>query len=167
MKRKALLVVFSALLLSPFSTIYSQEAGLTFSLAPGEQQMQQLRDHATSDEGEIVNVNLLRFRDRPQYPDNRNVGNATAQEVYQRYLRGVSPLLEQAGAEVVYLGSTVEIINGPQTEGWDLVAIVRYPSAWAFLSMFTSEAYQRADIHRTASILDSRSIMTRMRDESH
>ena len=43
---------------------------------------------------------------------------------------------------------------------WGVVALVRYPSAGAYLTMVATEAYKAARQHRTAALCDSRLIMT-------
>lgn len=49
---------------------------------------------------------------------------------------------------------------GPSEKTWDMVALVRYPNARAYLSMKATKAYEDARVHRRAALYDSRLIMT-------
>jgi uncharacterized protein (DUF1330 family) len=48
----------------------------------------------------------------------------------------------------------------PKDEQWDLLLLVRYPSAAAFLSMLSDPEYKAATVHRSAALSDSRLIGT-------
>jgi uncharacterized protein (DUF1330 family) len=92
-------------------------------------------------DGAVVMLNLLRFR-----PD----GGA---ERYAEYGTAVAPLLERVGGEIVFAGQPASPLIGE--EGWDLVAVVRYPSRQAFLDMVSSEEYREIAHLRTESLLAS------------
>ena len=49
---------------------------------------------------------------------------------------------------------------GPSEKTWDMVALVRYPNARAYLNMKATKAYEDARVHRRAALHDSRLIMT-------
>lgn len=76
----------------------------------------------------VVMLNLLRF-----LPDG-------GRERYGEYGAAVAPLLEKAGARVVYLGNPAPPLLGD--ERWDTVLLVEYPTRQAFLDMVGSEEYQ-------------------------
>ena len=57
-------------------------------------------------------------------------------------------------------GQALQMPIGPSEKVWDVVALVRYPSAGAYLTMVATEAYKAARQHRTAALCDSRLIMT-------
>ena len=76
----------------------------------------------------VVMLNLLRFK----------LGGG--QERYAEYGAAVTPLLEKAGARVVFLGESALPLLG---EGrWDSVLLVEYPTRQAFLDMIASPEYQ-------------------------
>ena len=97
-----------------------------------------------ADDGPVQMLNLLDFK-----PD----GGA---ERYAEYSAAVAPLLEKAGARVVYAGAGGLALIGPSE--WDVVALVEYPSRRAFIEMTSSpeylkiahlrtEALERAELH--------------------
>ena len=73
----------------------------------------------TDEEGPVVMLNLLRFR-----PDG-------GQQRYAEYADAVAPCLEKVGGRIVFAGQPAAPLLGD--EGWDLVAVVEYPSRQAFL----------------------------------
>ena len=97
-----------------------------------------------ADEGPVQMLNLLDFK-----PD----GGA---ERYAEYSRAVAPLLEKAGARLLYAGAGGPALIGPSE--WDMVALVEYPTRRAFIEMTSSpeylriahlraEALERAELH--------------------
>ena len=49
---------------------------------------------------------------------------------------------------------------GPPEKKGDMVALIRYPNARAYLNMKATKAYEDARVHRRAAPFDSRLIMT-------
>ena len=92
---------------------------------PSLEELESLRNRVG--DGPVVVVNLIKFRE----PD----GLAR----FGDYARLTAPLLEKAGAEVVYSGQA-----GPSLSGvdWDMVGLVRFPSIAAFVEMVGSPLYQ-------------------------
>lgn len=129
------------------------------SIEPTSQQLQQLT--AAADDGTpIVMVNLLRYRARAVYPPDADSAPCSGREAYQRYGAGVTPILAEAGARIVWFGSVKQIVIGPDAERWDDAILVQYPSRSAFLGMVSRPDYGQIAIHRTAALADSRLIMT-------
>jgi uncharacterized protein (DUF1330 family) len=64
------------------------------------------------------------------------------------------------GAELIWSGRALQMPIGPSEKTWDLVALVRYPSAKAYIEMIATKAYAAARAHRRAALYDSRLIMT-------
>jgi uncharacterized protein (DUF1330 family) len=81
-----------------------------------------------ADEGPVVMLNLLDFKP------------AGGAERYLEYAEAVEPLLERAGATVLFAGQASAALIGPSR--WDLVALVQYPTRRAFLDMIGSAEYQ-------------------------
>src|SRR5690349_12603317 len=92
---------------------------------------------ATEDSA-VVMLNLLAF-----HPD----GGA---ERYAEYGAAVTPLLEKVGGRIVFAGQASLPLLGH--DGWDLVALVEYPSRQAFLDMVGSEEYRAIAHLRTEAL---------------
>lgn len=110
----------------------------------------------------ISMLNLLRFRDRADYEDDRE---ATGAEAYAAYGRESGPIFDRVGGRIVWRGTPETVLIGPQDERWDLIFVARYPTAGAFLEMVTDPDYQIAVKHRQAAVLDSRLIRLAESDE--
>jgi len=109
--------------------------------------------------GEVVMLNLLRFREIADYsanpelaPENEISGSAA----YQKYIEHTLPLLRDSGGEIGLLGKGGKFFIGPQDEQWDLVMIIRQKSLTDFMSFAGNEEYMAGIGHRTAALLDSR-----------
>lgn len=123
-----------------------------------------LRDFARDDHsGEIVIVNLLKFRDRAEYqPEDPEHGqDATGAEAYARYRVGCIELGRDPtiGVKEVYAGPAARFFIGQGD--WDYVWVMRYPSRGCLLSMIGDERYQAAHRHREAGLLHQDAIETR------
>jgi uncharacterized protein (DUF1330 family) len=92
----------------------------------------------TGEQSPVVMLNLLRFK-----PDG-------GRERYSEYGAAVAPLLERAGARVVFVGDPATVLLGGRS--WDLVLLVEYPTRAAFLEMIGSEAYQAIAHLRTEAL---------------
>jgi uncharacterized protein (DUF1330 family) len=86
----------------------------------------------------VTMLNLLRFK-----PDG-------GKERYAEYGAAVAPLLEKAGARVVFLGEAALPLLGEGS--WDLVLLVEYPTRQAFLEMIASAEYQAIGHLRTEAL---------------
>lgn len=110
-------------------------------------------------EGPVVMLNLLRFRETADYagaPDLAPAEPISGREAYQRYADHTAPFLAEAGSEVLFAGDGGNGLIGPPDERWDLVLLVRHPSAKGFLAFASNEAYLQGLPHRTAALEDSR-----------
>lgn len=103
----------------------------------------------------IMMLNLLRFRDRADYGDNRK---ATGKEAYAAYGKESAPIFRRVGGEIIWRGAPQLMVIGPENKHWDMIFVARYPTAAAFLEMITDPEYQAAVKHRQAAVLDSRLI---------
>ena len=111
---------------------------------------------AAQDDGPIVMVNLLRFRERADYAEG-----GSGKEAYARYSKAVVPLVWEVGGQVLWMGKVRDALIAPAGESWDEVVLVHYPGRRAFLRMVRSDSYQAIMHHRTAALLDSRLVETR------
>ena len=88
--------------------------------------------------GAVTMLNLLEF-----VPDG-------GRERYAEYGAAVAPLLEKAGARVVFAGDPGPVLLGENS--WDMVLLVEYPTRRAFLEMIGSEAYLEIAHLRTEAL---------------
>ena len=107
----------------------------------------------------IVMVNLMQVRATACYEDPA-LNNCSGYEAFARYTQGSSEVRQHAGAELIWSGRALQMPIGPSEKSWDLVALVRYPSAKAYIEMIATKAYAAARAHRRAALYDSRLIMT-------
>ena len=114
-----------------------------------------LATFAQTNDGPIVMVNLMQVRQQAQYEDPAANG-CTGLEAFARYTAGSAEVRKEVGAELVWSGRGVQMPIGPSEKTWDMVALVRYPSARAYLNMKATDAYAAARVHRRAALLDSR-----------
>jgi len=128
------------------------------AIHPSEPQLQAFL--AQPDDGPIVMINLLRWRDRAEYPDGAGETPCSGQEAYGRYSDAVAPLLAEVGGRPIWIGLARTTLIAPEGEAWDNAILVEYPSRKAFLDMTTSEAYRAVAHHRRAALADSRLIVT-------
>lgn len=101
------------------------------------------------DEGPVVMVNLVRFKDRSAD------GDGSGWDAYLRYSNLTMPLIKARGGTVIWAGKGEGLAYGdPGAPGWDYVVLVRYPSRAAFLDMTTSPEYAAANVHRENGVED-------------
>lgn len=90
------------------------------------------------DTGPAVMVNMLKLRDRA---------------AYTRYSEATMPLIKARGGTVLWAGNGEAVAFGDaQTDRWDYVVLVRYPSRAAFLDMMGSPEYAAANVHREQAV---------------
>src|SRR5437588_11070976 len=93
----------------------------------------------TSDDGPVVMLNLLRFKDRAEGIEAAE--DISGADAYARYGAGVQKFLARAGGRVVFAAQPRESVIGPEAAEWDLVLAVEYPSRRAFLEMTSDPGY--------------------------
>ena len=99
------------------------------------------------DEGPVVMLNLVRFRDRA------TDGDGTGRDAYLRYSSGFMPLLKRCGGTVLWGGNVTGTALG-QGEKWDYAVLVQYPSRKDFVETITSPEYQGINSTRLAGLED-------------
>lgn len=124
-----------------------------------EGNMAALEAFASTNDQPIVMVNLMQVRANAEYGDAAR-NDCSGYDAFARYTKGSSEVRQQAGAELIWSGRAIQMPIGPSEKTWDLVAMVRYPSAEAYLKMTATKAYDAARAHRRAALHDSRLIMT-------
>jgi uncharacterized protein (DUF1330 family) len=122
------------------------------SVLPTPQQLAELR--AATDDGPVIMLNLLRFKDRA---DGIDEGIAGA-EAYARYSAATEPFLRAVGGQLRAALRTQGTVIGPEDREWDLVLLVEYPSRAKFMEMAANPEYIKVHAHREAAVADSRLI---------
>jgi len=110
-------------------------------------------------EGEIVMLNLLRFREIADYSENPELKPdepITGAEAFQKYIDETLPFLKESGGDVLFLGKGGKYLIGPQSEEWDYVMLIKQKSKASFLEFSSNKGYMKVLGHRTAALEDSR-----------
>ena len=128
-------------------------------LALTDNSLAAIKTFAESNGDPIVMVNLMQVRPNALY-EPPLVDHCSGYEALARYTHESAAVRQAAGAGLVWSGQALQMPIGPSEKVWDVVALVRYPSAGAYLTMLATEAYKAARQHRTAALCDSRLIMT-------
>ena len=108
------------------------------------------------DEGPIVMLNLLRFKDRAD--GVQEADGISGAEAYGRYGEAIASNLEHVGASLLATLRCTDTVIGPLEERWDLAVLVRYPSRAAFLQMAGDPDFTAKHELRIAALEDSRLI---------
>ena len=108
----------------------------------------------------LVMINLLRYRERAQYPAGAGADPCSGREAYQRYAAVALQKVASVGGRLVWMGRVAASVIAPEGEEWHDAVLVEYPSRKAFLAMIALPDYQAAVLHRTAALEDSRLIAT-------
>jgi len=107
--------------------------------------------------GPIQMLNLVRFRDRADYPDDfQGERGASGADAYAAYGRESGPVFSRLGGRIVWRGNFELMLIGPDSENWDECFIAEYPSVSAFVEMVRDPVYREAVKHRQAAVADSR-----------
>ncbi len=109
--------------------------------------------------GEVVMLNLLRFREVADYSANPELmpdQPISGAEAYQKYIDNTLPFLRKSGGDLLFLGKGGRNLIGPQEEQWDLVMLVRQASLSDFIAFSSNQDYLAGMGHRTAALEDSR-----------
>ncbi|MEL7222428.1 MAG: DUF1330 domain-containing protein [Bacteroidota bacterium] len=109
--------------------------------------------------GPLPMLNLLKLRpiaDYSEVPDLAPSDTISGEAAYQIYMTAVSHEINKIGAKMRMMGKCSNFLIGPETEEWDMMLVVEYPSVEAFIGFSQSEAYQNNVGHRTAALEDSR-----------
>ena len=124
------------------------------TIQPTREQIERLS--ASSDDGAVIMLNLLRFKEHADGVDGDD--GISGAEAYGRYAVAVAPFLERVGGRILFTIVPQESVIGPDAAEWDLVAAVEYPSRRAFLEMAMDPDYLAIHTHREAGLADSRLI---------
>jgi len=107
-----------------------------------------LRSLSPDQDGPILMLNLMRYREWADYPDGRTgVTGEQADNIY-------APLeiLQDIGAGIVLFGVVEEAIGDG---AWERVAIVRYPTVRSFIDMQDRPDFVERHVHKDAGMLET------------
>jgi uncharacterized protein (DUF1330 family) len=99
----------------------------------------------------IVMLNLLKFREKAQYPDGRK-SDLTGREAYLLYGMPMQKLVEAQGGRFLFMGQVQSLAIGIVEDMWDVVALMEYPSSAAFARIATSPEVAEIGVHRAAGL---------------
>jgi uncharacterized protein (DUF1330 family) len=99
-----------------------------------------LKRFLEADDGPVVMLNLLRFR------------QDGGRERYLDYARALTDVLPRFGGEVLYAGDGDTALVAEDGQAWDAVLCVRYPSREAFSRMVADADYQQVTHLRTEAL---------------
>jgi uncharacterized protein (DUF1330 family) len=112
------------------------------------------------EDGPFVMVNLLKFKDKAEYPDG-TLSDLTGQQAYALYGAEVSKLIASLGGAIRFSAQVTSLLLGEVDELWDAVALAEYPSLAAFHEMATSPAMHAIEHHRIAGLAGQLNIRTK------
>lgn len=110
-------------------------------------------------EGPIYLINLLKFREKAEYPDGRE-SNLSGEQAYAIYAEEVSRLLTEFGGGVMFSAPVERLVLGEVEELWDKIAIAMYSSRSAMMAMMQSPKMQEIALHRAAGLAGQLNIET-------
>jgi uncharacterized protein (DUF1330 family) len=109
-----------------------------------------LASHPT---GPLQLLYLVKFRERALYPPDYQGDeptDCTGPEAYQRFGDATMPLVMEGGGRIVLISGVDTVLFGEG--GWDLMAIIEYPSAQAYAELSQSPEALAARVHRKAGL---------------
>jgi uncharacterized protein (DUF1330 family) len=98
------------------------------------------------DDGPVVMLNLLKFK---AVADD---GTSRGAAEYVKYGDAVVEMVEERGGKLLWLGRAEQVLIGDESNDWDSVALVQYPSRKAFIEMVTTPEYEHAHEHRESGL---------------
>jgi uncharacterized protein (DUF1330 family) len=116
------------------------------AIYPSAEQIQALL--ASTDEGPVVMVNLLRFKPAADAPDE----GMTGEEAYRLYGEKMVPFVESKGGRVIWMGRLSSQVIGRGGEDFHQVAIVEYPSRKVFVEIAMDPHVAKIGEHRAAGL---------------
>jgi len=99
-------------------------------LALTDNSLAAMKTFAESNGDPIVMVNLMQVRPNALY-EPPLVDHCSGYEALARYTHESAAVRQAAGAGLVWSGQALQMPIGPSEKVWDVVALVRYPSAGA------------------------------------
>lgn len=99
-------------------------------------------------DGAVVMLNLLRFKDRATTPDE----GASGADAYGRYAAEMRKIVEARGGRFLWSGRVDSQVIGEGGDGFHVAALVEYPSRKIFAEIATSPEVAAIGVHRSAGL---------------
>ena len=128
---------------------------------PNEKQMEEFLEEGHDEP--IFMVNLLKFKNRAEYPDKRE-SNLSGKEAYAIYSKEVVGHLEKVGGKPIFGSEVTRLMLGEVEDLWDQVAIAMYPNRKSMLKMISDPDYIKSAQHRVAGLAGQLNIETKIRN---
>jgi uncharacterized protein (DUF1330 family) len=112
------------------------------------------------EDGPLVMVNLIKFKDRATYENGEDV---SGREAYARYGARMKKMVEAEGGRLIYSGDVKSLMLGVVDDLWDSVGLMEYPSRAVFQKIISSPAYREIEVHRHAGLAGQLNIETKKR----
>jgi len=109
--------------------------------------------------GEVLMLNLLRFRETADYSEFPELAPAepiSGREAYKRYMAHTTPYLVESGGGMYLMAAGGKNLIGPADEQWDVAMIIRQKSLADFMAFASNPGFMAGMGHRKAALLDSR-----------
>jgi uncharacterized protein (DUF1330 family) len=103
---------------------------------------------ANTDATPVVMLNLLKFKDRADAPDE----GISGMEAYGKYADAMRKIVEGEGGRIFWTGRVDEMVIGESDVDFDMVALVEYPSRQAFAKIVMDARVQAIGVHRAAGL---------------
>ena len=126
---------------------------------PNDDQMAEFLESGNDEP--IYMVNLLKFKDKAEYPDKRET-DLSGKEAYAIYTKEVQHHLAKVGGKGIFGAEVKRLMLGEVDELWDSVAIAKYPNRKAMLDMISDPDYIKSAQHRAAGLKGQLNIETVM-----
>jgi uncharacterized protein (DUF1330 family) len=123
---------------------------------PDEQQLATIAAGAGSaDDTPVVMLNLNRYREHAAYDGEPPAGGSaevSGREAYGRYGAVAAAVLERVGGRVLWYTQAVQTVIGDDSDRFDEVIAVWYPSRAAFVALATAPEILAARADRNAGL---------------
>ncbi len=96
----------------------------------------------------VVMVNLLRFKERADAPDETLAGV----EAYRLYGEPMRRIVEERGGRFLWMGRVDSVVIGASDTPFDAIALVEYPSRRAFVEIVNDPRVREIGAHRAAGL---------------
>jgi uncharacterized protein (DUF1330 family) len=125
-------------------------------IEPDQQQLAEIVASAGgADDGPVVMLNLHRYREHAAYegePPGGGDPEVSGHEAYGRYAQVALAVLQRLGGKVLWYTQADQTVIGDETDLYDEVIAVWYPSRADFVALATDPEIVTALAHRAAGL---------------